>query len=61
MTQEEITREYGHFMIPADKVPAYESPEQISGTYKKCSLYEYRQVTYSGSTSQPPLPSRTEC
>ena len=53
MSQEDIKKEYNAFGIPADKIPHYENPGQFSTSFRRCSLYEYVSITYSGSASIP--------
>jgi hypothetical protein len=50
MGNEQIKRDYDLFQIPSEKVPHYDNPHQLAGTYKRCSLYEYVSITYSGSS-----------
>jgi hypothetical protein len=49
----EIIEDYSTFNIPLDKIPVYKNPYQFSQTFKKCSLVEYKSISYS-NTTQPP-------
>jgi len=51
----EIVEDYSTFNIPEDKIPVYKNPYQFSQTFKKCSLVEYKNISYS-DTTQPNLP-----
>ena len=50
MKNEEIKPGYDLFQIPVEKIPHYENTNQFAGSFKKCFLYEYVSITYSGST-----------
>jgi len=45
-----IVEDYSTFNIPQDKIPAYKNPYQFSQHFKKCSLVEYKNISYSDST-----------
>ena len=51
----EIIEDYSTFNIPQDKIPSYKNPYQFSQTFKKCSLVEYKSISYS-DTTEPPTP-----
>jgi len=47
----EIVEDYSKFNIPKDKVPVYKNPYQFSQTFTKCSILEFKNVSYSDTTT----------
>jgi hypothetical protein len=58
MKKEDIRKEYDLFKIPVEKIPHYENPNQFASDFKRCSMYEYVSITYSGSTTANEMPSQ---
>lgn len=50
MTQEEINEKYELFHIPKHAIPHYSSPQVFSEKFKKCSVLQDYNVTYSTSS-----------
>ncbi|KFO68045.1 hypothetical protein ER57_06710 [Smithella sp. SCADC] len=48
-----IVENYSTFNISQDKIPAYKNPYQFAQTFKKCSLVEYKSISYSNTTQNP--------
>lgn len=48
--------DYSMFNIPQDKIPAYQNPYQFSQTFKKCSVVEYKSISYANTTTPPSPP-----
>ncbi|MBI4848846.1 MAG: hypothetical protein HY808_09780 [Nitrospirae bacterium] len=57
-TIEKITEDYSTFNISKEKIPAYENPYQFSKTFKKCSIVEYKSISYSNTTVQSKIVMR---
>lgn len=47
----EIVEDYSKFNIPEDKIPVYKNPYQFSQTFAKCSILEFKNVSYSNTTT----------
>ena len=54
-TKDEIRRDYEKFNIPEEQIPSYENPSKFAKTFKKCTILEYRNISYSNNTYQSTL------
>ena len=43
-------KEFEKFSLNLKDLPKYENPEKFASNYKKCSLYEYVNTTYSNTS-----------
>jgi hypothetical protein len=58
LEQSSIQEAFSTVGIPADSLPNYSTPQDFAKGFRRCSILEYKQVSYSSSTSpQEPIPS----
>lgn len=55
--KDEIKRNYERFNVPEEQIPSYENPNEFAKTFKKCTILEYRNISYSNNTCQSALPA----
>lgn len=51
MDKKTIVDNFNKFNIPLDKLPHYENPKQFASQFKRCSLRQYENISYSNSAS----------
>jgi len=44
--------DFEKFHINLQDLPKYDNPNSFANSFKKCSLYEYGNISYSNSSSQ---------
>lgn len=49
---QKIVNDYEKFGIPKEKIPTYETPQKFATDIKKCSIFEYKHVSYSNNASE---------
>jgi hypothetical protein len=58
LEQSSIQEAFSVVGLPADSLPNYSTPQDFAKDFRRCSILEYKQVSYSSSTSpQEPIPS----
>lgn len=51
VSQEDINKKYSLFKIPKQAVPYYDNPNDFAKIYRKCSVLQNYNSTYSASTN----------
>ena len=54
MDTKEILKNFDKFNIPKDQIPEYKNADQFASQFKRCSILEYGNISYSNTSS--PLP-----
>jgi hypothetical protein len=58
LEQSSIQEAFSVVGLPADSLPNYLTPQDFAKSFQRCSILEYKQVSYSSSTSpQEPISS----
>jgi len=49
-----IEKDFEKFGLTLENLPHFTNPEDFAKRYKRCSLYEYENITYTQSTATIP-------
>lgn len=55
---DDISKDFEKFDIPKELYPLYHDPYQFAKTFKRCSIVEYRGISYSNNASSESKPSQ---
>lgn len=48
---DKIAEDYAKFNIPQEHIPIYETSHQFAQNFKKCSIVEYKNISYSNTAT----------
>lgn len=56
---DKIIEDFEKFKIPKEDIPSYVNPYHFASSFKRCTIYEYGNISYSNNTSED-IKSKTE-